>query len=99
MMVISPYARQNYVDHTLTDQSSVIRFVEDNWLNGQRIGQGSFDALAGPLDNMFNFEAAPNMTPFMLSETSGEPMNPAQAASPKNALHRALKPGGGVVEH
>ncbi|HUI54601.1 MAG TPA: alkaline phosphatase family protein [Bryobacteraceae bacterium] len=99
LMVISPYAKQNFVDHTITDQSSIIRFVEDNWLNGQRIGQGSFDALAGPLDNMFNFEAAPNMTPFMLSETSGEPMNPAQAASPKNALHRALKPGGGVVEH
>ena len=43
LLVISPYARQNYVDHSLTDQSSILRFIEDNWLDGQRI-QGSFDA-------------------------------------------------------
>ena len=48
--MISPWAKQNYVDHTITDQTSIIRFIEDNWLNGQRIGQGSFDAIAGPLD-------------------------------------------------
>jgi len=30
MMVISPYAKPNFVDHTLTDQSSIIRFIEDN---------------------------------------------------------------------
>src|SRR2546425_748082 len=27
LLVISPYARINYVDHTLTDQSSVVRFI------------------------------------------------------------------------
>jgi phospholipase C len=53
-VVISPWARVNFVDHTLTDQSSVIRFVEDNWQLG-RIGDGSFDELAGPLTNMFDF--------------------------------------------
>jgi phospholipase C len=93
LMVISPYAKQNFVDHTVTDQSSIIRFVEDNWLNGQRIGQGSFDAIAGPLDYMFDFEAAPNTTAFTLSENSGLPANPAQAASAKSALHfRPVKP-------
>jgi phospholipase C len=86
-LVISPYARPNFVDHTITDQSSIIRFVEDNWLNGQRIGQGSFDALAGPLDNLFDFDSTPNTATFLLSESSGEPLNPAQAASPKNSLH------------
>ena len=55
MMVISPYARQNYVDHTMTDQSSIIRFVEDNWLNGQRIGHGSFDTIANSIASMFAF--------------------------------------------
>ena len=55
MMVISPYARQNYVDHTMTDQSSIIRFVEDNWLNGQRIGHGSFDTVANSIASMFQF--------------------------------------------
>jgi phospholipase C len=53
-VVVSPWARVNFVDHTLTDQSSVIRFVEDNWHLG-RIGDGSFDELAGPLTNLFDF--------------------------------------------
>jgi phospholipase C len=56
LIVISPYAKTNYVDHTLTDQSSILRFVEDNWSLG-RIGDSSMDALAGPINNMFNFTA------------------------------------------
>jgi phospholipase C len=56
LLVISPFAKRNFVDHTLTDQSSVLRFVEDNWLNGERIQPGgSFDTIAGPLNNMFDF--------------------------------------------
>jgi phospholipase C len=55
LLVLSPFARRNFVDHTLTDQSSILRFVEDNWLGGQRIGQGSFDVLAGSLNGMFDF--------------------------------------------
>jgi len=31
MLVISPYARHNYVDHNLSDQASIINFVEYNW--------------------------------------------------------------------
>jgi phospholipase C len=54
LLVISPFAKVNYVDHTLTDQASVIRFIEDNWRTG-RIGGGSFDDSAGSLSNMFDF--------------------------------------------
>jgi phospholipase C len=57
MLVISPYAKVNFVDHTLTDQSSILRFIEDNWHLG-RIGNHSFDVLAGPIINMFNFTHA-----------------------------------------
>jgi phospholipase C len=53
-LVISPFAKANFVDHTLTDQSSVIRFIEENWGTGG-IGGGSFDQLAGSLSNMFEF--------------------------------------------
>jgi phospholipase C len=53
-VVISPWARVDFVDHTLTDQTSVIRFIEDNWRLG-RIGDGSFDELAGPITHMFDF--------------------------------------------
>src|SRR6202790_682866 len=54
-LVVSPWARPNYVDHSITDQTSVLRFVEDNWLGGERIGQGSFDAVANSITQMFNF--------------------------------------------
>jgi phospholipase C len=54
LLVISPWAKSNFVDHTVTDQSSILRFIEDNWQTG-RIGNGSFDAKAGSLDNMFDF--------------------------------------------
>ena len=57
LMVISPYAKVNYVDHTTTDQSSILRFIEDNWNLG-RIGDNSTDAIAGPINGMFNFAAA-----------------------------------------
>ncbi|HVW93885.1 MAG TPA: alkaline phosphatase family protein [Devosia sp.] len=60
LLVVSPYAKANYVDHTLTDQSSVIKFVEDNWLGGERIGGGSFDAIAGTLDHMFDWKKGDN---------------------------------------
>jgi len=54
-VVISPYAKANFVDHTVIDQSSVVRFIEDNW-GLPRIGNGSFDEFAGSIDNMFNFK-------------------------------------------
>jgi phospholipase C len=56
LVVISPYSKKNYIDHTLTDQSSVLKFVEDNWLSGQRIqAGGSFDTIAGSINGMFTF--------------------------------------------
>jgi phospholipase C len=76
LLVISPWAKRNFVDHSLTDQTSILRFIEDNWLHGQRIGQGSFDALAGSLEGMFDFGASAanrNSRKLILSETTGEP--------------------------
>jgi len=55
LLVISPWAKMNFVDSTVTDQTSVLRFIEDNWLGGQRIGQGSFDSIASTITQMFNF--------------------------------------------
>jgi phospholipase C len=58
LVVISPYAKQNYVDHALTDTTSVTRFIEDNWSLG-RLGNQSFDALAGSLNGLFDFTDTP----------------------------------------
>jgi len=73
LLVVSPYAKANYVDHTVTDQSSVDKFIEDNWLSGQRIGGGSFDAIAGTLDGMFDWAKGDNAA-LMLDPKTGEPM-------------------------
>jgi phospholipase C len=70
-LVISPYAKKNFADGTLTDQSSVLRFIEDNWALG-RIGGGSSDATAGTLLNMFDFEHRRNDRLF-LDPLTGQP--------------------------
>ena len=55
LLVISPYAKANYIDHTLVDQTSVLKFVEDNWLGGQRVQPGgSFDMIANSIQNMLS---------------------------------------------
>ncbi|CAL1239396.1 phospholipase C [Candidatus Methylocalor cossyra] len=54
LLVISPWAKVNYVDHSITDQTSILAFIEDNWNLG-RIGDNSFDAMAGKLNTMFEF--------------------------------------------
>jgi len=56
MLVISPYAKTNFVDHNLTDQTSILRFVEDNWGLG-RMDNQSFDAKAGSITNMLDFNS------------------------------------------
>jgi phospholipase C len=54
MQIISPLVDSNVVDHTLTDQTSVLRLIEDVWLDGKRIQPGgSFDTIAGDLTHLF----------------------------------------------
>jgi phospholipase C len=72
LLVISPFAKRNFVDGSLTDQTSVLKFIEDNWSLG-RIGGNSLDTQAGTLGNMFDFD--PNRTPspkLILDDTTGE---------------------------
>jgi phospholipase C len=71
-MVISPWARHNFVDHSMTDQSSSVRFIEDNWLGGERIGQGSFDGIANSITQMFDFKQEPSNDLFILNDKTGE---------------------------
>jgi phospholipase C len=71
LLVISPYAKKNYIDHRVTDQSSVIRFVEDNW-GVSRIGGGSTDAIAGSLNGMFDFDGRAAGGKLVLDPTTGQ---------------------------
>ena len=74
LLVISPYAKANFVSGSLADQTSVLAFIEDNWLGGQRTGTSSFDNLAGSLDNMFSFNH-PRFAPYLLDPVTGEPIH------------------------
>ena len=73
-VVISPWAKVNYVDHTQITQASVVRFIEDNWLNGTRLGGGSFDATAGSINGMFNFSGAGNNPTLFVDPNLGTPV-------------------------
>jgi phospholipase C len=73
MVVISPWTRENYVSHNLTNTASVVKFIEDNWLNGERI-PGSFDAVSGSLDapgGLLDFHTEPHFAPVILDPTTG----------------------------
>jgi phospholipase C len=70
-LVISPWARPNHVDHTQVSLASVVRFIEDNWLNGTRIGTGSFDATAGSLTGMFDFKSPHRASVLYLDPDTG----------------------------
>jgi phospholipase C len=63
LLVVSRFARANFVDHAVTDQSSVLRLIEDNFglgrldSPGKSVADGgSFDQIAGSITNMLDFE-------------------------------------------
>jgi phospholipase C len=73
LIMISPYSKRNFVDHTLTNQASIIAFIEYNWNLGtigtidgstspETPGAASFDQTAGTLLNMLNFKDAVDST-------------------------------------
>jgi phospholipase C len=76
-LVISPYAKRNFVSHTRISQASVVRFIEDNWLNGERLGGGSFDATAGSIMDMFDFGRGDTTDSLFLDPETGIVISPA----------------------
>jgi len=72
LLVISPYARRNFVDHTLTDQTSIVRFIEDNW-GLPRLGGEAMDQWAGSLAGMFDFNAGARSDVLILDPATGVP--------------------------
>jgi phospholipase C len=70
ILIVSPLSKVNYVDHQITDQTSILKFIEDNWNLG-RIGDQSFDAKAGSILNMFNFTAGHSAAKLFLDPSNG----------------------------
>jgi phospholipase C len=76
LLVISPWARSNYVDHTLTNQTSILRFIEDNWGLGRITG--SADATSGTLNSMFDFKGRhEDPRTLFLNTNTGQPSREA----------------------
>ena len=69
-LIISPFAKVNYVSHAVIDQTSILRFIENNWFLG-RIGDQSFDQVAGSLSPLFNF-SRPCYRPLILDSHTGQ---------------------------
>jgi phospholipase C len=72
-VVISPYTKANSVSSNMINTASVVKFIEDNWLNGERI-PGSFDKISGSLDakgGVLDFNGKPHDTPVILNPTTG----------------------------
>ena len=84
LLVISPYAKSNFISHDETDQSSIIKFIEDNWHTGgipDTLGQKSFDDIAGSIDNMFDFGNHGN-TPKVCLNATGQVVPPVGGMCP-----------------
>jgi hypothetical protein len=54
----------------VTDQVSILRFIEDNWNLG-RIGDNSWDTVAGSLAGMFNFQGTARAQAVLLDPNTG----------------------------
>ncbi|HLY80494.1 MAG TPA: alkaline phosphatase family protein [Caulobacteraceae bacterium] len=81
-ILISPWARANYVGHEQITLASVVRFIEDNWLSGQRLGGGSFDASAGTMNGLFDFTSAGNNATLYLDPSTGTALSAPPRQSP-----------------
>jgi phospholipase C len=53
LVVVSPYAKKNYVDHTYHDHASVLKFIERNW-GLQPLSPRSRDNLPNPVRDANN---------------------------------------------
>ena len=61
-LLISPYAREAYIDHTQMDFTSVLKFIENNW-GVQPLG--TRDAGANDLMSAFDFSQPPRPAEFI----------------------------------
>jgi phospholipase C len=55
-ILVSPYARKGYVDHTLLDHTSILKFIEENW-NIPPLAER--DSKANNFVSAFDFSASP----------------------------------------
>jgi phospholipase C len=70
LLVVSPWVRANSVSHTLTDQSSIMKFIQQNW--SLPTVPGSFSTIAGSLTSMFDFAGGGSTPALFLDPRTGQ---------------------------
>jgi phospholipase C len=75
LLAIFTFSKTNYIDHHITNQTSILRFIEDNWLDdGQRIEDHSLDAKVGSIASIFDFNCGDKpVNSFFLDSSTGMP--------------------------
>jgi len=84
-LVVSPYAKSNFISHKVSDQSSVLKFIEDNFKTGEipdTLGQQSFDDKAGSIKDMFDFDNHGSTPKMCLSPMNGTVVPPSSGLCP-----------------
>ena len=81
-LVISPYARKGFIDHQVLSQDAYLKFIEDDFLGGERIdpatdgrpdnrpGVREDNPLLGDLASAFDFSQAPRPPLIMRNATT-----------------------------
>ncbi|MEO7112431.1 MAG: alkaline phosphatase family protein [Polyangiaceae bacterium] len=78
LLVVSPYAKKNYVSHNTYDHTSITRFIETKFRLPALTNR---DANADPLMDFFDFKNPPYMTPPPLTEPTVDPNEASYCSS------------------
>jgi phospholipase C len=62
VILVSPYAKSGYIDHTVLDFTSMLKFIEQNWNIAPLAGR---DSNANNFLSAFNFNQAPRLPNFL----------------------------------
>ena len=81
LMVVSPFAKQHYVSHTVADHTSLLGFIEKRFLSldnpDGRLHLTKRDLHADALEDMFDFTSSPS-----LNTAVGQALPPASDCTP-----------------
>jgi phospholipase C len=94
LIVVSPWARKNYVSSVVQDHTSITRFIETKW----NFGAMTFrDANAANMTDYFNFHKAHFADPPVLAQ----PLDPAPGLQlcAEHGQHPPLPPTGAIARH
>jgi phospholipase C len=54
MIAVSPFSTGGHVNHTYNEHSSVVKFIERNWMLGEKLSERSRDNLPNPVQDTNN---------------------------------------------